>query len=112
VYVETPRHAGAGVNAGLDFGAEKQHSFTYGVRLRHGPIKELELKQRPVMRKRTVLRPNFEYDFYHAGNVLYAGMQDYLLYVGYTWAWETWHLGLVTSPAARFVPFPYVYWRF
>ena len=56
--------------------------------------------------------PGLEYDFYHHGNVAYGGISDYILYGGYTWAWTHFHIGLITSPASKFLPFPYVYWRF
>ena len=53
-----------------------------------------------------------EYDQYRGGNLWYVGINDYVLYCGHTWAWEHVQFGLIGGPASRYLPLPYVYWRF
>lgn len=59
----------------------------------------------------------FEYDMYTlGGNLFYVGVVGgsaiVVPYLGFTWAWENFHLGIVSSLASLFVPLPYLYWRF
>ncbi len=108
IFAKTPRKYGAGLNYGLDFGAQ---SITLGGRV------QLTSRVRgatngPRSKLHTQLLPNLEYDYYHRGNVVYAGIYDYALYLGYTWAFKRWHLGFITGPRSSFFPLPYVYLRF
>ncbi len=112
VDAETPRHVGVGSDFGFDFGAATKQSLTFGARLRHGPYARPGEASPPIVKKRGVVRPNFEYDAYLGGNLAYAGMADYLPYAGYTWAFTTWHVGLIVFPVGGILPLPYVYWRF
>ncbi len=97
VGAETPRHGVAGVDFGLDLGTGREHSLTVGAGAKIGPHGGGDVSA--------------EYDFYHRGNVVYAGVVGRVGYLGYTWAWESFHVGLITSPASGFLPFPYVAWR-
>ncbi len=111
VALETPRHAGAGADLGWDLGDRKQHSLTAGLGVRYGPIAWPGQRKPKTWQDQALPRATFEYDYYHRGNVVYAGVFDALGYVGYTWAWDSFHAGLISSPASGFYPFPYVYWR-
>lgn len=105
VDVETPRHVGVGSDVGYDFGGSVRQSVSAGARYRYGPYATMR-------KKRGRLIPNFEYDAYIGGNLVYAGMSDYLPYVGYTWAFTSWHVGLIVFPVGGMLPLPYAYWRF
>ncbi len=106
--LETPRHVQAGVDYGWDLGSARQHSVAVGGRLRYGPLGRRGL----AGKVRALVLPRAEYDYYWRGNVSYAGMSDYVLYLGHTWAFASWHIGLTLSPATGFLPLPYAYWRF
>lgn len=112
VDAETPRHLGIGADFGVDFGGTTRQSFAVGARYRYGPYALPGDDSPPVVTKRGVIRPNFEYDAYLGGNLVYAGMADYLPYAGYTWAFTSWHVGVIVFPVGGLLPLPYAYWRF
>ena len=111
VGVETPRYGVAGIDAGWDLGTERQHSLTAGAGLRYGPIPWPLVKRPKYWQDETRPRASFEYDYYHRGNAFYAGVFDAIGYVGYTWAWPCFHIGMIASPRSSFIPFPYLFWR-
>ena len=112
VFLETPRHGGLGSDVGWDWGEGQQHSVTVGGRWRYGPLATVKEDGGPRRSSRGTWRPNAEYDRYVNGNVAFVGMSDYLVYAGFTWAWTSFHCGVVMSPASGLVPLPYIYWRF
>jgi hypothetical protein len=93
---------------GLDWGESLQHSANLGLDVRAIDT----VKKDGGTRKKFLGDLRFEYDFYHAGNLFYVGLQRQLPYVGFTWAWRRVHTGIVSSPLSYFIPLPYVYFRF
>lgn len=106
------RRAYVGVDYGWDFGDQRQHSLTLGGKLLYRPLAKPGGDGRVGVKAHPLFLPNGEYDYYWNGNVSYGGIADYLPYIGHTWAWDSFHIGLILSPQAGFIPLPYVYWRF
>ncbi len=111
VSIETPRHYSLGNDYGIDFGEDRSHSLTIGGRMQFTPRMQGTSKG-PRSRLHTQFLPNIEYDYYVNGNLLYMGIAEYRVYFGFTWALQTWHLGLIAGPATGFIPLPYAYLRF
>lgn len=112
VDAETPRHVAAGADWRVAFGGATRQTFTAGARLRYGPYARPGDGEPPRLKPRGVFLPNLEYDCYLGGNLIYTGIQDYMPYAGYTWAFNAIHVGLIVAPTGGLVPLPYIYWRF
>ena len=93
---------------GLNWGGSLQHSANVGLDVRAIDI----VKKGGGTRKKFLGDLRFEYDFYHAGNLFYVGLQRQLPYMGFTWAWKRVHTGIISSPLSYFIPLPYLYFRF
>ena len=107
----TSAYMAGGADFGWDLGESAQHSLTF--------TPKLYLERRAVIadgrsqRKWVVsLELNGEYDFYHGGNLAFVGLVSSLPFVGYTWGFDSFYCGVVSSPRSYFLPFPFVYWRF
>lgn len=104
-------YVAGGADFGWDLGESYNHSVTLTPKLyleRRAMIYEGRSQRRWVVS----LELNGEYDFYHAGNLVFVGLISSLPFVGYTWGFESFYCGLVSSPRSYFIPFPFVYWRF
>ncbi len=111
VAARTPRIYSLGSDYGLDFGEDKSQSLTIGGRVDFRP-RVHSATHGPRSKLHTQFLPNVEYDYYLNGDLVYVGIAEYRAYLGYTWAFKNWHLGLITGPANNFIPLPYVYLRF
>jgi hypothetical protein len=99
--------------AGIDFGEEKEHSLTVRGIYQYFPL--IDFRHRDLVRRNHPLgwpEAAIEYDYYHRGNMAYGGINEAMPYFGYTWAWENWHAGFISSMERNFFPIPYVYYRF
>lgn len=111
LFGETPKKYGFGSDYGWDFGPDKAQSLTIGLRLQFTQ-RLAGTSAGPRSQLHTLALPNLEYDYYARGNVFYAGFADYIPYLGYTWSFSFWNIGLVASPYTSMIPLPYVYIRF
>lgn len=111
VFAETPRKIGIGADYGFGFGSGKEQSLTVGARAQFTPRME-QVKTGPRSRTHAGIIPNIEYDYYARGNDFYAGIADYIPYIGHTWSFKVWHVGLILSPYTSMIPLPYAYIRF
>lgn len=111
VFGETPKKFGIGSDYGWNFGSDHSHSLTAGGRVQFTRRLEGTSSGRRS-RLHTIAIPNFEYDFYSNGNDSYLGIADYIPYVGHTWSFSFWNIGLIATPLTSMVPLPYVYVRF
>ena len=109
----TPIHFGGRLDLGIDLGMDRQHSVTLTFETKWSAKTAIPVeKYSPDKAYRFTGYLGGEYDFYFAGNVAYIGLVRQVPYLGYTWAWEHFHVGLITSNRSRFFPIPYFYWRF
>lgn len=109
----TPVHFGGRIDGGMDFGSSREHSVTLTAESDWAAKTELPVEDyAPDKAYRFTRYIGGEYDYYNRGNIAYAGVSRKVPYLGYTWAWTSVRLGLITSPLSRFIPLPYIYWRF
>lgn len=96
---------------GWDLGDAHNHSITISPKLylqRRAMIAEGRSQRKWVIS----LELNGEYDFYQSGNLAFVGLISSSPYVGYTWGFDNFYCGVVSSPMSYFIPFPFAYWRF
>ena len=104
---------GTGATLGFDLGAERRESLSISGGLLHAPPLDLNKPSAPRKQAQNQARVQVEFDHYtQGGNLFYVGALNQSLYAGFTWAWDNFHLGLVSSSAVAFIPLPYLYWRF
>ncbi|MBC7531342.1 MAG: hypothetical protein H7318_07175 [Oligoflexus sp.] len=108
IFAETPKKYGFGSDYGWDFGEDKAQSLTVGMRLQFTQ-RLAGTSAGPRSRLHTLALPNLEYDYYAGGNVFYAGFAEYIPYLGHTWSFGFWNIGLIASPYTSMIPMPYVY---
>lgn len=60
------------------------------------------------------LHSTIEFNHYtDSSNLFYVGATNsYGPYMGFTWGFESVHVGLVSSLPTMYIPCPYIYWRF
>lgn len=109
----SPVHFGARIDFGINLGADLEHSLTFTTETNWAAKGDIPVpKYSPDRAYRFTSYLGGEYDYYNFGNVAYIGVSRRVPYVGYTWAWEHFHLGIITSNLSRYFPVPYFYWRF
>jgi len=62
----------------------------------------------------TAVTGKVEFNHYTSGgNLFYLGANTIApIYLGFTWAWENVHFGIISSLNSVFIPLPYIYVRF
>lgn len=109
----SPLHFGARTDFGIDLGPEKEHSLTLTLETNWAAKTDIPVKKyAPDKAYRFTSYIGGEYDYYILGNILYGGVSRRVPYFGFTYGWEHFHLGFITSPLSNFLPLPYFYWRF
>jgi hypothetical protein len=109
----TPIQFGVGADLGWDIDPARQHSLTIGAEWRLREKTDQPIQDGLAKDQYTVaLTPSGDYTYYWSGHALYAGATGAVPYLGATYSFGDFFLGLVTSPKSRFVPLPYAYVRF
>jgi hypothetical protein len=113
-------YASGGLTLGVDL-PHSRNTLDFGTHIVHMKSNSLKLALNEQNNSKndsdtvvTAAAGRAEFNHYTTGgNLFYTGLASFSgLYLGFTWAWENVHFGLISSTPSLYLPLPYLYMRF
>jgi hypothetical protein len=109
-------YASGGATLGVDL-PNSRNTIDFGshiVHMKSAPLSDVLDGDKHDDKVFTGATGRVEFNHYtQGGNLFYTGLASLSgLYVGFTWAWENVHMGIISSTASLYFPLPYIYARF